>query len=146
MSFAEFWRDYRKTTGRLTWRLAVPNDLSAIRRLRNVSERFLQQPQRNPSLFDLPVLLTLVAENERGKLVDCIYVEAQVEIIKMACTESGAVESAGLEEDLSLWLKSLGFRSVLAVTSNPTKRMDAILEKLSFRKMPLNLVFWKRRL
>jgi hypothetical protein len=147
MIWSEYWREFRKTTGRLTWRLATSADLPAIRRLRNVSERFLQQPQRNPSLFDLPVLLALVAENEKGKIVDAVYLEIQVELIKMACTRSGAEEGLALEEDIALWLKSIGFKSVLATTSVGLKeRMTPILEKLGFRPVPPSLSYWKRRL
>ena len=67
---ADFWKDYRKVTGSLRWRLATPDDLPRIRRIKNVSERFLNQKQKNLPLFDPPVLLTLVAENAQGRIMD----------------------------------------------------------------------------
>jgi len=141
------WKDYRKVTGRLTWRLAVPNDLPRIRRLKNITERFLQQKQRNPNLFSVPVLLTLVAENSRGRVVDLLYVEAQVEIVKMACTEAGFTESIGLEDDLRSWLRSLGFRTAL-VTTNPRlkDRMAGGLISAGFRCVDELLSYWVQRI
>ena len=94
MKPSEFWRGFSKCTGRLTWRLATADDLGSINRLKNVSERFLGQPQRNPSLFRMPVLLALVAENEQGKIVDCIYLEAQVELVNYKGTERVAAACA----------------------------------------------------
>jgi hypothetical protein len=141
------WKDYRKTTGKLTWRLAVPDDLPAIRRLRNVTERFLQQPQRNPQLFGLPVLLTLVAVNERGTIVDLVYIEAQVEVVKMACTAVGFEESMALDEDLSKWLRECGFRTALVTTNQRMKpKMSEGLAAAGFKCMDAVLSYWKRRL
>ena len=145
MTSLAFWKDWSKTTGKLTWRLAVPSDLPAIRRLKNVSERFLGMPQRNPALFSMPVLLTLVAENERGKLVDCLYLEAQVELVKMGCVSSAVDELAGLEEDLSTWLKSIGIRTVLATTlAGPQGKIADGLAALGFKTCDRIWHYWKR--
>lgn len=147
MTTAEFWRGYSRKTGTLTWRLAQPSDLPAIRKLRNIAERFLGCPQKNPRLFDMPVLLTLVAENEKGQIVDALYVEAQVELVKIACRARGFEESAGLEEDLSHWLRSIGIRTVLATTPPKLKdRMRGVFEALGFRLQDGWLSYWKRRL
>ena len=147
MSPAEFWKDYRKTTGSLTWRLAVPDDLPRIRRLRNISERFLGMPQRDTRLFSMPVLLTLVAENERGKIVDCIYMEAQVEVVKIGCDAGAFEESGALNEDLGRWLRSIGIRTVLVTTTERTeKRMTSFLHKLCFHRAEAMFRYWKRHL
>ena len=145
---AEFWKGWTKKTGKLTWRPATPQDLPAIRRLINISERFLHQPQRNPALFSMPVLLTLVAENERGKIVDCLYAEAQVELVKMACSPESLIELPLLEEDLSTWLRSIGIRAVIATTlAGPTKdRMAAGLAALGFRCCDRVFSFFTRAL
>jgi len=140
-----FWKDYRKATGKLTWRLATSDDLSALRRLQKISERFLGAPQKNPCFFAAPVLLTLVAEDSSGKIVDALYVEAQVELVKLACTERGFRESAELEEDLSHWLRSIGFKTVLVTTSEKVRdRMKSLLSKLRFRPMDGVLSYWRR--
>ena len=147
MKPSEYWRGWTKRTGKLTWRLATPVDLPAIRRLRNVSERFFGQPQRDPSLFAMPVLLTFVAENERGKIVDCVYVEAQCELVKMACSPESLTELAGLEEDLSKWLRSIGIRAVLATTvAHPKNTMANALHTLRFKSCEGIWTYWKRLL
>ena len=141
------WKNFRKVTGRLTWRLATPNDLPAIRRLRNVTERFLKQPQRNPQLFSLPVLLSLVAENEHGRIVDLVYVEAHVEVVKVACSAVGLEESFALDEDLSAWLRSIGFRTALVTTNHRLKpRMADELKAAGFKCMDALFSHWKRRI
>ena len=145
MKPSEFWRGFSKCTGRLTWRLATADDLGSINRLKNVSERFLGQPQRNPSLFRMPVLLALVAENEQGKIVDCIYLEAQVELVKLACTADSLTELAGLEEDLSKWLRSIGIRTVLATTLvGPKSKISNALHEHGFKACEGIWAYFKR--
>ena len=147
MKPSEFWRDWSKCTGKLTWRLVTADDLPAIGRLKNVSERFLGQPQRNPSLFRLPVLLALVAEYDRGKIVDALYLEAQVELVKLACTAESLTELAGLEEDLSKWLRSIGIRTVLATTlAGPKGKMSSTLHRLGFKACEGVFSYFKRLL
>ena len=147
MNPSEFWRGYKKVTGRLTWRLATPDDMPAIRRLRNVSERFLHQRQSQIGLFSPPVLLTLVAENAQGKIVDCLYVQSIVEISKIACTGPGLDETAGLEEDLCLWLKGIGFKQAIINTNHTLReRMRPVLEKLGFKCQDGMFSRWTRHL
>jgi hypothetical protein len=147
MNPSEFWKDYRKTTGRLTWRLATPGDLPRIRRLINVSERFLHQKQSRIGLFSPPVLLTLVAENERGKIVDALCVESVVEISKIACTRAGFEETAGLEADLYTWLRGVGFKQAIINTNHGLReRMRPILERLGFRCKDDIFSRWTRHL
>ncbi len=147
MKPSEFWKGWTKKTGLLTWRLATPDDLPSIRRLRNISERFMGMPQRDTPLFSMPVLLTLVAENENGKIVDCLYLEAQVELVKMGCSAESLIELAGLEEDLSGWLRSIGIRTVLATTvAGPKDRMARALDTLGFKPCRGIWEYFKRRL
>lgn len=141
----EHWRGWSKRTGDLLWRAAEPRDLPAIRRLQNVAERFMGVPQKKLSLFELPILLTLVAENERGKIVDAIVIEAQVEIVKLSCTSAGFEESDQLQDDLAPWLRSLGFRTVLATTPPQFKeRMTPGLVRSGFRCLDKALSYWAR--
>jgi len=147
MKPSEFWKGWMKCTGKLTWRPAVPADLPAIRRLRNVSERFMGMPQRDTTLFSMPTLLTLVAENEKGRIIDCIYLESQVELVKMACSPESLAEIAGLEEDLSKWLRSIGIRTVLATTlAGPKGKMAAALDGLGFKCCDRVWSYFKRHL
>jgi hypothetical protein len=143
----EFWRNFRKCTGELTWRPATPDDLPAIRRLRNVTERFLGRQQKDPSLFAPPVILALVAENKTGKIIDLIYAEVQVEIVKMSCTRQGYKESFALADDLSAFLRKRGFKKVLVATSQRLKdTMAAGLEWAGFHCADGILSYWTRRI
>lgn len=147
MKPSEFWKNWTKCTGSLRWRLATPDDLPAIRRLRNASQRLTGEPQRNPALFDMPVLLTLVAENQDGKIVDALYLEAQVELVKIGCSPDGLAEIAGLEEDLSIYLKSIGIRTVLATTlvTRKDKMADGLIS-LGFKSCEGFWRYFKRHL
>lgn len=129
------------------WRLAVPDDLPAIRRLRSISERFLGKPQRVLSLFEKPVLLALVAENAGGKIVDTLYVEMQVELIKTSCSGKGFEESAALEADLEHWLRDLGFRTIWVTTMPRLKpKMAPTLKGLGLKCLDGLVSVWRRRL
>jgi hypothetical protein len=103
--------------------------------------------QRNPPLFSSPVLLTLVALNERGKLVDCVFVEAQVEICKMACTPESLIESSLIQDDVREWLKNIGIQTVLMkVLPEHKPKMAAGLEALGFKCMDRMFSYWRRLL
>ena len=144
---ANFWKDYRKTTGELTWRLATPDDLPRIRKMRNTTERLLHQRQDQIGLFSPPVLLTLVAENEHGKIIEALYVESIVEIRKISCTTSGLEETAGLEADLYQWLRGIGFKQAIINTNHGLReRMRPVLEKLGFKCQDGIFSRWTRRL
>lgn len=144
---SELWIGWTKKTGSLTWRLGTPDDLPAIRRLRNISERFLHQRQSQIGLFSPPVLLTLVAENEKGKIVEALYVQSIVEISKIGCTGSGLDETAGLEADLYAWLKKIGFKQAIINTNHTLReRMRPVLEKLGFKCQDGMFSRWTRHL
>jgi hypothetical protein len=140
-----YWRDYSKKTGELTWRIAKPSDREAIERIRLVSERYMKQRQRKANLFEFPVMLALVAEDSSGEVVDLLFVEAQVEVIKMGCSEAGFEESAALESDLGAWLKDLRFDCVIATCPIALKdRMWKVFRKLKFWPLDDGLVRWRR--
>jgi hypothetical protein len=131
---AGFWKNYRRTTGKLTWRLATSDDLPRIRKMRNATERFLRQKQSQIGLFSPPVLLTLVAENEQGNIVDAAYVQAVVELCKITCNDVGFEETAGLAEDIFTWLRGIGFKQAIINTNHGLReRMRPILEKVGFK-------------
>jgi len=145
--WAEYWRIYRKRTGELTWRLATPDDIPAIRRLRNATERLLHTPQGANSVFSLPVLLALVAEDDNGKVVDVIQVEAQLEIIKQSCNSVGFHEAAGLKDDLAAWARALGFKTArITLQTRFRETMKAVLYAAGFRCEDGDRSFWKIRI
>lgn len=141
------WKDYRRRTGELVWRLATPEDQPAIDKLRKASERFLGREQSNPDLFRTPVLIALVAEDKSGAVVDLIYAEAQVEIVKVACSREGFKESWMLEKDLRDWLKSRGFnKAIIRVTHRLKHVMSDALTWAGFRSHDDILSYWTREL
>lgn len=141
----KIWTGYRRNTGDLTWRLAVQGDAPAIERLCRISERLLGRTQKRPDLFASPVLLALVAEDRTGKVVDLLYVEAQVELIKMGLTGSALDEGTGLEEDLRVWLKGRGFNKALITTAtNLKERMAERLKRAGFACRDGILSYWIR--
>jgi hypothetical protein len=141
----EFWRGWSAHTGSLRWRLAVANDLLAIRKLIIATQRLTGERQRFPRLFSMPTLLTLVAEDETGKIAECLYVEAQCEIVRMGCNPRSQEESAQLEPDLVQWLRSIGIRTVLATTLPEHKEtMAAGLEASGFKCLDQIFSLWRR--
>jgi hypothetical protein len=131
---ANFWKDYRRATGNLTWRLATPGDQPAIDKIKEASERLLDEKQKSPDLFNRPVLLALVAEDAQGNLVEALYLETTVEVVKIGLSTTALVETAGLERDLYSWLRGMGFMTATIRTRKGLKeKMSAVLEFLGFR-------------
>jgi hypothetical protein len=75
---------YRKAENGVTCHLGTLEDLPAIYDLWECRERILG-PQDKPMLFARPVVLTLVAEDESGKIVDAVYFEATIDVTKIGC-------------------------------------------------------------
>jgi hypothetical protein len=144
-TWSDYWQSYRKTTGKLTWRVAKPEDVEVIPKLRAASARVSRMPQKNPDIFALPILLALVAENQKGEVVDLLYVETQVELVKMGMSAEGFEESTELRDDLATWLRDLGFRSVTATCPTGFKaKMGKVFTRLGFGLLDDGLSRWKR--
>jgi hypothetical protein len=131
----------------LTWRLALPEDQPAIDRIKEASERLLDEKQKSPALFERPVLLALVAEDDTGQVVDALYLEAQVEVVKIGCSSTALVETAGLESDLYTWLRGMGFKTATIRTRKSLKeKMAYVLEYLGFECEDDTFSRWTRDL
>lgn len=144
---ASYWKDYRRTAGDLTWRLAKPEDQPAIDRIRETSERLLNEKQKAPNLFDRPVLLALVAEDVAGNVVDALYLEAQVEVVKMGCSSESFTATMDIEKDLYAWLRGLGIKTATVRTRSSLKEvMQPILGFLGFECEDDDFSHWKRDL
>lgn len=144
---ANFWKDYRRTAGDLTWRLAAPEDQPAIDRIRETSERLLNEKQKVPDLFAAPVMLALVAEDATGNVVDALYLEAQVEVIKMGCSLDSFTATLDVEKDLYAWLRGLGIRRATVRTRSSLKEaMRPILSFLGFECEDEDFSHWTRDL
>lgn len=141
------WKDYQRTTGNLTWRLATPEDQPAIERIRKASERLLGEKQKEIDLFKFPILLALVADDAHGRIIDAVYVEAQVEIVKVGCTEPGLVETAGIEPELYASLRGWGFKTAIVRTRRSLKeKMSFVLTYLGLRCEDDDFSYWRRDL
>ena len=144
---ATYWTDFRRTTGNLTWRLAQKEDQPAIDRIIEASERVLDEKQKSPALFGRPVLLALVAEDEKGEVVDALYLETTVEVCKVGCSSTALIETAGLESDLYAWLRGMGFKTATIRTRKSLKeKMAYVLEFLGFECADEKFSHWTRDL
>ena len=144
---ATFWKDYRRTAGDLSWRLAVPEDQPAIDRIQEASERLLNEKQKAPNLFAAPVMLALVAEDATGNVVDALYAEAQVEIVKMGCSSESFTATMDIEKDLYRWLRGLGIkRATVRTRASLKERMRSILSFLGFECEDDDFSHWTRDL
>lgn len=140
------WSIYRKRVGDLTWRAATFDDVPVILRLWKTTDRLLGE-QDKPMLFARPVLLTLVAEDDAGRIVDALYLEATVDITKIGCSRSGFEGALPLAEDLRQWLRSRGFRMArITVPIKLRDRMAAVLRGFKFWPSDELLSHWIRRL
>lgn len=144
---ASFWKDYRRTAGDLTWRLATSEDQPAIDRIREASERLLSEKQKAPNLFAAPVLLALVAEDAAGNVVDVLYLEAQVEVVKMGCSSESFTATMDIENDLYAWLRGIGIkRATVRTRASLKERMRSVLSSLGFECEDESFSHWTRHL
>lgn len=84
---------WRQKVGPLTWRLAVVEDIPSLNELWGAMDKKLGKQDR-PDLFAMPVVLTLVAENENGVVVQGIYGEAVIDFTGIG-TDRRAMASIG---------------------------------------------------
>lgn len=144
---ANYWKNYRRTAGDLVWRLAIPEDQPAIDRIREASERLLNEKQKAPNLFAAPVMLALVAEDTTGNVVDALYLEAQAEVVKMGCSLESFTATMDIEKDLYVWLRGLGIRRATVRTrSSLREKMQPVLSFLGFTCEDDEFSHWTRDL
>lgn len=140
------WKDWSIQSNGLRWRMATPDDTAVLTALMD------QVPLRwrnldRPDLFKSPVLLTLVAEDAEGTVVDGCYVEAVCEVVKLCMTPAGFNSM----EELAPWLRRFmtlrGFRICQVTTPRRLARyMRAILELCGFHYVDDELSHFKGRL
>lgn len=141
------WNNYSRTCNGLTWRLATVDDLPAILKLWRAKERFLGCAQDLPPLFSRPTLLTLVAEDVEGRIVDGLYVEAIVDVTKLGISSLGFESTIAIADDIADWLKERGFRlASIVAPKRLVSRMAAVLEKMGFTSKAERSSYWSRRL
>lgn len=139
----ELWREWRRTSEGLTWRIALPSDAGAIERMWDAKARVLGSKCDLPDLFAPPVILTLVAEDERGHVVDGAFLEAVIDVTKLGARPGGFKSLAGVADELAYFVRSRKFRRVTAaMPRKASERMAEGLKAAGFQHEQLEL--WDR--
>jgi hypothetical protein len=140
---AERWRHWRATALGLTWRVALPEDMSSIERMWKAKRRVLGTKCPLPDLFKSPVLIALVAENNRGQVVDGVFLEAVVDVTKLGAKPEGLASLAEISGDLAAFVKGRKFRCITAaMPRHVSARMAGGLVRAGFHEQRLAL--WDR--
>jgi hypothetical protein len=142
---AEAWRDWRRESEGLSWRVALPSDLPAIERMWEAKARIIGVKHELPDLFASPVVLTLVAEDARGRIVDGAFFEAVIDVTKLGAKPGGFRSLTRIASELAGFFRSRTFRRVTAaMPEKVSEKMGAGLAQAGFREQPLRL--WERGL
>ncbi len=112
--------------------MATVNDLPEIEALWEALDARLG-PQDRPDLFANPVVLTLVAEDARGQIVDAVYGEATIEWTMIGGTRRGAQALPPLVETLKQFC---GERVRYARVLVPRGGAEDTLARYMARKLP----------
>lgn len=139
------WTNYRRKVGDLTWRLATIDDIPEILALWRVTDRLLGK-QDKPMLFAPPVMLTMVAEDDAGKIVDALYCEAVLDVTKIGCSRAGFDGAEAVVEDLRKWAAHRSFRLArIAIPRRLLGAMEGVLRRFGFHCAD-EFSHWVRRL
>jgi|GEM_PF-6201877 len=128
----ESWRDWSLTAEGLRWRIARPEDVPFLTWLLD-SAHMMMGAQERPDFFAFPVVLTLVAENPDGVIVDGLYVEFEAYIRKIGLNRQGMLSAEALVPMLGSFLVSRKIR--LGRVAVP-KRLARVMRD-SMRRMGL---------
>jgi|ERR1700744_6449582 len=156
MAIERDWEHFSFRAGNVTWRIARPKDIQAIDELLEEKDRALRimgvlpvgRHSPRPAMMSFPTLITLVAENDQGIVVDGLFIEAVADMTKMSLREDTfAGLSDGLADDLAAWLKSRRFRLVnVVVPKRFGNRMSGRLLEMKFIPSATRFLHWFRRL
>lgn len=95
----------------LTWRMAQPDDLPRLLELWAGMEKKLGR-QDKPNLFAMPVVITLVAEDEQGTIVGGVYGEAVIDFTGIGTDRRVAASVSELFIELGIHLRERTIRIV----------------------------------
>jgi hypothetical protein len=119
------WR--LKTANGLTWRMMRIEDAPRVVDLWREMDRKLGK-QDSPNLFALPVLVTLVAEDELGEIVEALYGEAVIDLTLIGCDRRAMASTVELTGPLGSFLKSQW--NIRAVRVLVPRRLRAGMKRL----------------
>jgi hypothetical protein len=93
-----------------------------------------------PDLFAPPVVLTLVAEDEDGRIVDGAFLEAMIDVTKIGARPGGFQSLTGIAGELAAFARSRKFRRVTAAMPvKASERMAEGLKRAGFERQQLCL-------
>jgi hypothetical protein len=140
------WRKWSLTSEGLRWRIAVEKDLPALTRLLD-SAHMMVGSQERPDFFAFPVILTLVAENLDGIIVDGLYIELDAYIRKIGLSRQGMLSSEALVPMLGSFLVSRKIRiGRVAVPSRLAKIMAASMRRMGLVDVSESFSHWCMKL
>jgi hypothetical protein len=139
------WRDWRVEHSGLTWRVAEKSDSSAIESMLLASDKRMGEQDR-PDLFDSPVLITLVAEDGSGAIVDGLYIELVADITKLTANRAGFDAWPHLMPPITGLLKARKIRlAQMFVIERWSKVMGKHLKAMGFSPTAARFASWVRR-
>jgi hypothetical protein len=118
--------------------------MPAICRVWKAKARIIGTKGRMPDPFSFPVVITLVAEDRRGRVVDGVFLEAVIDVTKMGANPEGFASLVTVERELAGFLKSRKFRRITAqMPERLAVRMQAGLVRSGFQQQQ-QLTLWDR--
>jgi hypothetical protein len=139
----EAWREWRRTSDGLTWRIATAEDMPAIERIWQAKARVIGVKCSLPDLFAPPVVLTLVAEDDTGRVVDGAFLEAVIDVTKLGARPGGFQSLTGIADELAAFARRRKFRRITAaMPPKASERMAEGLTRARFERQQLHL--WDR--
>lgn len=140
------WRDWTLTAEGLTWRIALPQDIPALTLLLD-SAHMMVGSQERPDFFAFPVVLTLVAENPDGIIVDGLYVEMEAYIRKIGLSRQGMISAEALVPMLGSFLVSRKIRlGRVAVPKRLARIMAGSMKRMGLTDVTDKFSHWVMRL
>lgn len=141
----EDWRDWRLEHDGLIWRVALQKDEPGIAGVLDAVDNRLGKQDR-PDLYAAPVLLTLVAEDETGAIVDGLYIELVAEIVKFSDNRRAFDSYEKLLPYIGSFLQSREVRVVqMNVLSRWERVMSGSLERMGFGPIAPKFKTWMRK-
>lgn len=135
----EEWRDWRLECAGLTWRVALPDDRDRVVAL------FGELDDR-PDLFAPPVLITVVAEDLGGSIVDAFYVELVADITKLTTNRAGFAAAELLVPAIASLLQARKVRvAQMSVPRRWVNVMRESMERMGFAPASNQFAQWVRK-
>lgn len=142
----ESWRNWSLESEGLRWRIALEQDLPALNHLLDTAHMMVG-PQERPDFFAFPVVLTLVAEDADGIIVDGLYVEMEAYIRKIGLNKTGMLSAEALVPMLGSFLVSRKIRiGRVAVPARLARVMRDSMRRMGLVDVSNTFTHWAMKL